>query len=235
MLSRLFDREVKVTAAGRTDAGVHASGQVISFRSHGLFPIDKLSIALNTALPADLSARDAARVSPDFSARNSALERCYLYAVLNRRDPSAALRRFAHHEYRPLEVSRMREAAAQLLGEHDFLTFCGVLPQRGGTVRTLHAIEIERDGDVVRLHVRGAGFLHRMVRIVTGTLLDIGAGRRPVGDVAAMLGARDRRAAGPTAPAHGLCLVDVVYSDFSSAGGPAKRAATLPPFTRRNG
>ena len=235
MLSRLFDRTVKVTAAGRTDAGVHASGQVVSFRSHDSFPIDKLSIALNSALPADLSARDAARVPADFSARNSALERRYLYAVLNRRDPSATLRRFAHHEYRPLDVPRMREAAAQLLGEHDFVTFCGVLPQRGRTVRTLHAIDIERDGDVVRLHVSGAGFLHRMVRIVTGTLLDVGAGRRCVRDVGAMLAARDRRAAGPTAPAHGLCLVDVVYAGFSSAGRADNLAAGLPPFTRRSG
>ena len=215
-LSRLFDRTVKVTAAGRTDAGVHASGQVISFVSHDAFPIDKLSIALNTALPLDVSARDAARVATGFSARASATQRRYAYTIVNRRDPSAVMRRFAHHDHRVLDLGRMRAAAAHLIGEHDFVTFCGVLPQRGGTVRTVHAIEIEADGEIVRLHVHGAGFLHRMVRIVTGTLLDVAAGKREPADVATMLAATDRKAAGPTAPAKGLSLVDVRYPDFSS-------------------
>lgn len=215
-LSRLFDRTVKVTVAGRTDAGVHASGQVISFVSHDAFPVDKLSIALNSALPPDLSARDAARVEAGFSARASATERRYTYTIVNRRDPSAVLRRFAHHEYRALDLARMRVAAAHLIGRYDFLTFCGVLPERGGTVRTVLAIVIEADGEIVRVHVHGVGFLHHMVRIIAGTLLDVGAGRREPADVAAMLAARDRRAAGPTAPAHGLALVEVVYPGFSS-------------------
>jgi len=215
-LSRLFDRPVKITVAGRTDAGVHASAQVISFVAHDAFPIDKLAIAMNSALPPDLTARDAARVGADFSARLSALERRYVYTILNRRDPSAVMRRFAHFEYRPLDLDRMRAGAAHLLGEHDFVTFCGEYPERGGTVRTIEAIDVERDGDVVRVHVRGQSFLHRMVRIVTGTLLDVGAGRREPDEVAAMLAARDRRAAGPTAPPQGLCLVDVRYADFSS-------------------
>jgi tRNA pseudouridine38-40 synthase len=203
--------------AGRTDAGVHAAGQVVSFVAHDAFPIDKLSIALNTSLPPDLSARDAARVAPAFSARNSALERRYVYAVLNRRDPSAVLRRFAHHEYRKLDVDAMRAGAAHLIGEHDFVTFCGVLPDRGGTVRTVEAIDITHDGELVRLEVRGAGFLHRMVRIITGTLLDVGAGRSTPNDVAEMLAARDRRRAGTTAPPHGLVLAGVTYRDFCSA------------------
>jgi len=215
-LSRLFDRPVKVTVAGRTDAGVHASGQVISFVSHDAFPIDKLSIALNTSLPADLSARDAVRTDANFSARNSAIERRYTYTIVNRRDPSAVYRRFAHHEHRTLDLERMRVAAAHLIGEHDFVTFCGVLPDRGGTVRTVRAIEIEKAGEIVRIHMHGAGFLHRMVRIVTGTLLDVGAGRREPASVAEMLAARDRRVAGPTAPPQGLCLGEVRYPGFSS-------------------
>lgn len=215
-LSRLFDMPIKVTVAGRTDAGVHASGQVISFVGHDRFPIERLSIALNTALPADLSARDAARVEDRFSARLSALERHYRYVVLNRRDPSAVLRRFAAHDHRALDLARMREAAKHLLGQHDFVTFCGVLPDRGGTVRTINALDIDREGDRITFAIRGKGFLHRMVRIVTGTLLDVGAGRREAGDVAEMLAARDRRVAGPTAPAAGLTLVEVRYPDFSS-------------------
>jgi tRNA pseudouridine38-40 synthase len=210
-----------VTVAGRTDAGVHATGQVVSFVSHDAFPIDRLSIALNTALPADLSARDAARVDSHFSARNSARERRYTYTILNRRDPSGVLRRFAHHEHRTLDLERMRAAAAHLVGEHDFVTFCGVLPDRGGTVRTVHAIDVDPGpgGEIVRVHVRGAGFLHRMVRIMTGTLLEVAAGKRTPEDVRAMLAARDRRAAGATAPPQGLCLVDVVYDGFSSRSG----------------
>ncbi len=214
--------------AGRTDAGVHASGQVISFVSHDAFPIDRLSIALNTALPADLSARDAARVEAGFSARNSARERRYTYTILNRRDPSAVLRRFAQHDHRALDLERMRAAAAHLVGEHDFVTFCGVLPDRGGTIRTVHAIDVESSeiggGRVVRVHVRGAGFLHRMVRIMTGTLLEVAAGKRTPEDVRAMLAARDRRAAGATAPPQGLCLVDVVYDGFSSRSGASSPA-----------
>ncbi len=195
---------------------MHASGQVISFVSHAGFPIDKLAIALNTSLPSDLTARDAARVEATFSARNSALERHYTYLVLNRREPSAILRRYAHHEHRALDIEGMREAAAHLVGEYDFATFCGVTPDRGGTVRTVKGIDIEVDGDLLRLHYNGVGFLHRMVRIMTGTLLAVGAGRYAPESVAAMLAARDRRLAGPTAPAQGLTLVNVVYPAFAS-------------------
>lgn len=221
-LSKLFAMPIKVTVAGRTDAGVHASGQVISFVAHDAFPIDKLSIALNTTLPADITARDCARVETRFNARLSATERRYRYTIVARRDPSAALRRFAHHEHRSLDLERMRAGAAHLLGQHDFLTFCGVLPDRGSTIRTINALAIDSehvpslDCDVLVLRIAGKGFLHRMVRIITGTLLDVAAGKREPDDVATMLAACDRRAAGPTAPAAGLALVEVVYPDFTS-------------------
>ncbi|MGH7709562.1 MAG: tRNA pseudouridine(38-40) synthase TruA [Vulcanimicrobiaceae bacterium] len=216
-LSTLFDEPIKLTAAGRTDTGVHAVGQVVSFTAHDRFPIDRLAIALNSNLPDDLSAREAARVAPRFSARNHAMERRYTYAVLSRPAPSAVLRRFVHHEYRPLGLEPMRRAAADLVGERDFVSFCGVLPDRGPTIRTLHEIAIARTGEIVRFHYRGSGFLHRMVRIMTGTLLEIGAGRRPADAIPAILAARDRRLAGATAPPHGLYLVGVRYPDFDSA------------------
>jgi len=220
-LSQIFDAPVKVTCAGRTDAGVHASGQVISFRGRDTFPVEKLALALYSVLPRDLSARDAARTGDDFSARHSALERRYEYRVLNRPSPSAVLRRYVHHEYRSIDDTRMREAAAHLIGEHDFVTFCSELPEKGTTVRELRAVGIVRDGEHLSFSVRGASFLHRMVRIIVGTLLDVGAGRREPDDVAAMLAARDRRAGGLTAPAHGLTLVEVVYPNFTSANGRA--------------
>jgi tRNA pseudouridine38-40 synthase len=217
VLSQLFDRPIKLAAAGRTDAGVHALGQVISVVAHDAFPIDKLALALNSALPLDVSVRAAARVPDGFSARFSALERSYTYVVWNRPEPSAPARRWTHFDHRPLDLAPMRRAAALLQGRHDFASFCGVRPLKGGTTRTLHALEIERAGPLVRFHFRADGFLHRMVRVVTGTLLEIGSGRRAESELAAILAACDRRRAGVTAPAHGLYLVAVRYPDFSSA------------------
>jgi tRNA pseudouridine38-40 synthase len=205
-----------VTGAGRTDAGVHALGQVVSFTGHDTFPVEKLAVALNSALPPDLSARDAARTAAKFSARLSALERHYVYVVLNRREPSAVMRRYAHFEHRELDRGRMRRAAQHLVGTHDFASFCGVLPDRGGTERTVRALEIERRGDLVLLHARANGFLHRMVRIMVGTLLEIGSGRRAEDSLPEILAARDRRAAGLTAPPQGLFLTGVRYADFTS-------------------
>jgi tRNA pseudouridine38-40 synthase len=218
-LSGMFDAPVKVTVAGRTDAGVHATGQVVSFHGRAAFPVERLAIALNSALPGDVTVHDAARVADGFSARHSALERFYTYVVFNARTPSALLRRSAHFEYRTLDLERMAGAAQALLGTHDFVSFCGVPPEGGGTVRTLHALDLAAAGSFVRLHFRGDGFLHRMVRIVTGTLLEIGAGRRDPESLPAVLAARDRRVAGPTAPPQGLYLVGVRYADFCSLGG----------------
>jgi len=215
-LSQIMDVPVKVTAAGRTDAGVHAVGQVISFTGRAGFPIERLALALNSALPQDLSVRDAAVTGADFSARLSALDRSYTYVVFNRAEPSAVARRWSAFEHRPLDLDAMRCAAADLVGTHDFVTFCGVLPERGGTVRRLEDLSIERDGPLLRLNFRANGFLHRMVRIATGTLLEIGSGRRSPDSIPAILAARDRRAAGLTAPAQGLFLVAVSYPDFSS-------------------
>jgi tRNA pseudouridine38-40 synthase len=222
-LSRLFDQPVKLTAAGRTDAGVHAVGQVVSFAAHDRFPIEKLALALNAGLPPDLSVRDAAVVAEGFSARRAALERSYTYVVFNRREPSAPARRWSAFEHRTLDLAVMRRAAASLVGSHDFLSFCGVFPERGRTVRTLHALEIEEVLPFVRLHFRADGFLHRMVRIMTGTLLEIASGRRPADAIPGILGALDRKAAGLTAPPQGLYLVAVRYADFSSR--PAGKAA----------
>jgi len=225
-LSSLFVMPVKVTCAGRTDSGVHASGQVISFVAHDSFPTEKLAIALNSSLPHDLTARDASRVDPSFSARFTAIERRYVYRVVNRVSPSAVLRRFVHHEYRKIDDDRMRAAAAHLTGEHDFISFCGVLPEKGGTVRDIREIAIVRSGERLEFHVRGLSFLHRMVRNIVGTLLDVGAGKNEPADVIAMLAARDRRAAGATAPAHGLTLVNVLYPGWSSASPDAGRVLT---------
>ena len=216
VLSALFAEPLKISAAGRTDAGVHASGQVVSFRSERAFPAERLALALNGNLPHDISVRAAAVVPDGFSARFDAAARTYEYRIINRPMPSALDRRFAHHVHRPLDVELARTAAAGLLGEHDFVALCGVLPARGGTVRQIHSIDIDRAGDRIVLRITGGGFLHRMVRISVGTLVEIATGRRPPDDIPAILASRERKRAGYTAPAAGLALVGVRYGDFDS-------------------
>lgn len=218
-LSKLFDERVKIVAAGRTDAGVHATGQVISFAGERLFPIERLAYALNANLPPDLSARYADVVPDGFSARFDALARVYEYRILNRPMPSAVAPRFAHHVWQPIDLDLMRRAAADLIGEHDFAAFCGMRPARGGTVRTVHSIELRRMGDLVEVRVEGGGFLHRMVRNIVGTLVEIATGRRPGDDLPRILIDADRREAGYTAPACGLTLVGVRYPGFDSERG----------------
>ena len=216
VLGAIFAEPVKVSAAGRTDAGVHASGQVISFRSERAFPADRLALALNGNLARDVSVREAAAVPDGFSARFDAEARTYEYRIVNRPMRSALERRFAHHVHRPLDVGLARRAAAALVGEHDFVALCAAPPERGGTVRTIHALDIDRTGDRIVLRIAGGGFLHRMVRITAGTLVEIAAGRRDPGDIPAILASRDRRRAGYTAPAAGLTLVGVRYPGFNS-------------------
>jgi tRNA pseudouridine38-40 synthase len=205
---------VKITAAGRTDAGVHASGQVVSFTTaRSSFPFERLVLALNSALPADISVRDAVIVPESFSARFSALERTYVYAIFNRPEPSALLRRYACHVWAPIDLDRFGEAAAGLLGKHDFRSFCATLPEGGNTVRTISSLTVRRNGDLIRVQVAADSFLHRMVRAIVGTLVECGTGRRDPALIAALLAARNRAASGLTAPAHGLYLAGVRYRD----------------------
>jgi tRNA pseudouridine38-40 synthase len=216
-LSQLFEEPVKITGAGRTDTGVHASGQVISFITARSFPFERLAIALNSTLPSDISVRDVAIVPADFSARFSARERAYVYAIFNRKDRSALLAHRAFHVYRrPLDLAAMRAAAAWLTGERDFRSFCGVLPESGVTIRNVRSFAIDARDELVRIEIRADGFLHRMVRTIVGTLVECGLGRRDPASMPAILAALDRRAAGLTAPAHGLYLAGVRYDDYDS-------------------
>ncbi len=215
-LSDLYAEPIRLAAAGRTDTGVHATGQVVSFSSERLFPIERLALALNARMPKDISARDAAIVGDGFSARHDALRRTYEYLIVNRSTPSAAIGRFAHHVWKPIDPTRFERAAADLIGEFDFVAFCGVLPPRGPTIRSLFAVSLERAGDLARIRIVGDGFLHRMVRITVGTLIEIATGRRALDDVPRIIASRDRKAAGYTAPACGLFLTGVSYPDFDS-------------------
>lgn len=208
---------MKVTGAGRTDAGVHATGQVVSLETNAAFPFERLALALNASLPPDCSVRETAIVDTDFSARFSARERTYIYAILNRPSRSALLSRFAWHVPQPLDVEIMRAAAAQAIGEHDFRSFCSLVPQSsegepGSTVRVVSRFTVEARGRLVRLEIAANGFLHRMVRSLAGTLAEAGRARGSPDAVAQML-ARAQPATRPIAPAQGLYLAGVRYFD----------------------
>lgn len=219
-LGRLFGEPVKLSAAGRTDSGVHATGQVVSFAPRRAFPFERLAVALHALLPADIGVREAAVAEADFSARFSALERTYVYAIDVRRERSPLRAPYAYHVWKPLDLEPMRAAAPAFVGERDFRSFCGIEPDNGITVRTVNRLRLERRGDLVRIEIAAAGFLHRMVRTIVGTLVECGTHRRDPEAMAGILAARDRRQAGHNAPAHGLYLAGVKYSGYDSYAEP---------------
>lgn len=210
-LGELFGENVKITGAGRTDAGVHASGQVVSLTTDSSFPFERLTIALRGRLPPDLSVREAARVDDAFSARFSARERTYVYAIFNRSQRSALYARYAYHVGGELDLGVMRRAGAHLVGEHDFRSFAAAGPE-DRTVRRISRVAIDRRGDLLRIEVRADGFLHHMVRAIVGTLVECASGRRAADELPSIIAARDRGAAGPNAPGHGLYLAGVRYA-----------------------
>jgi tRNA pseudouridine38-40 synthase len=212
-LARILAEPIKVSAAGRTDAGVHASGQVVSFSTSRRFPFERLGLALNANLPNDVAVRRAEVVHDGFSARFGAAQRTYVYAIFNRAAPAPLLARYAYHVWRAINFDAMRAAAEQFVGERDFRSFCGMLPENGVTIRDVRNLRVERCEDMFRVEITASGFLHRMVRTIVGTLVDCAIGRRDAGEISAMLAARDRRAAGHTAPPNGLYLAGVRYDD----------------------
>jgi tRNA pseudouridine38-40 synthase len=226
-LASLLRHDVKLTAAGRTDAGVHATGQVVSLKTEAAFPFERLPIALNSALPKDVAIRDVAVVPESFSARFSAVERTYVYAIFNHPEPSPLLARYAYHVWAPMNLGRFMEGGQHILGEHDFRSFCGMLPESGPTIRTVKLLKAERFEDIVRVEIRADGFLHRMVRTIVGTLVECATGRRDPASLPEMIQSRDRAAAGLTAPPQGLYLAGVRYRDgFDSFKEPPITAAS---------
>ncbi|MBV8172200.1 MAG: tRNA pseudouridine(38-40) synthase TruA [Candidatus Eremiobacteraeota bacterium] len=204
---------VEVVGAGRTDAGVHATGQVVSFETSYAGPLERWPIALAGILRGSgIAVLRAVEREHGFSARYDALARTYQYRILNRQAPSPLLRGRALFVRAPLDLAAMAQASTTLLGEHDFTSFCAQVPERGRPLRAVESLAIERSGDIVELTITADSFLHQMVRIIAGTLIDIGRGRRSADDMASILAARDRAAAGATAPAHALYLTHVRYA-----------------------
>ena len=212
-LSEVADEPVEVTCAGRTDAGVHASGQVAHFDTGAARSERGWLLGANTNLPDDICVTWVKPVDPDFHARYSATARRYEYRILNRLVRSALYRRRAWWVHRDLDVERMREAAQALLGEHDFSAFRAAGCQASHAVREVTDISVARDGDWVSLDITANAFLQHMVRNIAGTLVAIGSGDEEIDWAARVLAGRDRRAAGVAAPPHGLTLVQVFYPD----------------------
>jgi tRNA pseudouridine38-40 synthase len=210
-LARLLSHEARVTGASRTDAGVHARGQVASFRTERPIPLHGIRRGLNGLLPAQIGVREAAEVSDEFHARFSAIGKHYRYTILARADRSPRWRDRAWHHREPLALDAMREAAAVLIGEHDFAAFRASGCSAKTTVRRVESIEITTERERVLVDIRGNAFLRNMVRIIVGTLTEVGTGYRPAAQVAEILALRDRTRGGITAPAHGLELIAVDY------------------------
>ncbi len=211
-VARFCGERVTVFGAGRTDAGVHALGQVAHLDLARAVPAEVLRSAVNYHLrPAAISVLAAEPAPDDFDARISAVGRVYLYRMLNRRAPPTVDRGRVWQVAPPLEIEAMREGARHLVGHHDFSTFRDSLCQAKSPVKTLDALEISRAGDEIRIEARARSFLHRQVRNMAGTLELVGLGRWRPDDVARALARRDRRAGGPTAPPQGLYLVEIRY------------------------
>ena len=207
-LTELLKEPVQVIGASRTDSGVHAFGNIAVFDTRARMPGDKFSYALNQRLPEDIRIQGSREVPLTFHPRKTDSIKTYEYRILNEEFPNPVKRLYSHFTYLPLDEKKMNEGAKFLIGEHDFKSFCSVNAQVESTVRTIYSVEVEEQGenDLV-IRVCGNGFLYNMVRIIAGTLLDIGQGKRDPMDIFTILEAKDRSAAGPTAPAHGLTLM----------------------------
>lgn len=231
-IGEITREEISLTASGRTDAGVHALGQVACFKTAAKIPVERLPQAINSKLPREIAVQAAYEMPPDFHPRYDALRKTYLYRIWNGPVLSPLERRFFCHERLFLDTAKMRTAAAAFLGEHDFTSFCSSHTEVENKRRRIDLLRIDEEmlpggsslgekalaapsesfpGKKITIEIRGNGFLYNMVRIIAGTLMEIGRGREY--DIAAILQAKDRNFAGPTAKAQGLCLKSVEYGE----------------------
>lgn len=209
-LSRILEEQVEVNGSGRTDAGVHAEHQIVSFHTGSSMSCDEILSRLRRYLPEDMGIYSCCEASPRFHARLNVKDKTYRYRIWNSREPCVFERRFVWVFPDELDIPAMEKAAALILGEHDFSAFCGNKKMKKSTVRRIDAIDIRRVGKEIRISVRGNGFLYNMVRILVGTLLEVGTGARTVDSIPELFGAA-REKAGFLAPAQGLALMEVTY------------------------
>ena len=210
-----------VVGASRTDSGVHALGNVACFDTESTIPAANFPKAINRYLPPDIRVMQADEVSMDFHPRFVPHEKCYEYRIDHGRVANPLTRLYASNYTYPLDLERMRAAARELVGVHDFTSFVNpdsqVFEHGGDAIREIYSIDILEEGSQLVIRIRGNGFLYHMIRIIVGTLLVIGNGRRAPEDIRTMLAAKDRTTAGPTVPAHGLCLCALHYDEAATA------------------
>ncbi len=210
-LSHLLGEEIHVIGASRTDAGVHALGNVCVFDSETQIPPEKICLAVNMGLPEDIVVQESCEVASDWHPRHCDSTKTYEYRILNRPVPLPTRRLDTYFYYGSLDLEAMRRAAKYFEGTHDFASFCASGSAAESTVRTVYACEILTEGDLITVRVSGSGFLYNMVRIMVGTLLLVGSGQLAPEDISRILKARDRTEAGPTAPAKGLTLIGISF------------------------
>jgi tRNA pseudouridine38-40 synthase len=211
-LERLLKEKVRLHSSGRTDAGVHAVGMPACFTTTKSVPIKAFTAGLNGLLPSDIAVRDAREVSADFHPRREATSKHYRYTLHIAQNRAPLSRLYSWHLRGPLDVDAMRKAAAYFVGEHDFAAFRGTGCTAKTSVRIINSVGISKQGDFLLVDVNGVGFLRNMVRIMVGTLVEIGLGRREPDSVIDLLKSRDRSAAGVTSPPNGLCLMQVYFN-----------------------
>lgn len=210
-LAKLFGHPLKITGAGRTDAGVHAYGQVINFLTAGTIPVERIPAAAKGLLPRDIVVMEAEEVPAAFHARGSAKSKIYTYRMYLKRIPDPFLRNLVWQVPQPLNIQAMKEGAQFLIGTHDFSAFRAAGGAPVSPVRTLYSIDFCEENPVLELAFFGNGFLYHMVRNLVGTLVEVGMGKRTPQDIKTILQSLDRKQAGMTAPAHGLYLKEVFY------------------------
>lgn len=211
VLQKILQEKIRLIGSGRTDAGVHAKAQVANFTTPSEVELHKLQAALNALLPEDISIRKIKEVSDDFHSRFSAQSKIYRYTILNSAHRGVLLRNYVFFCRYPLDIKRMQREAGVLLGTHDFSAFCSSAGKYRNPKKTIKKLKIIKYNDLLYIEIEADGFLYNMVRNIAGTLIEIGRGRFPPESMKSILDSRNRKCAGPTLPAKGLCLIKVKY------------------------
>ena len=211
VLTKLFNEEIQIIGCGRTDAGVHSKGHVCNFHAKQSLPIETILQHLHNYLPQDIAPLQLSIASERFHARYNVVAKQYTYTIDNGYFPNPFTLRYAYHLPEPLNIAAMQEASLYLLGEHDFKAFTSLKSKTKSTVRTIKHIDIVQTGSQITLTYEGNGFLQHMVRILTGTLIEVGLGKRSIESIKELLENQTRSEAGPKVPPHGLCMEKVIY------------------------
>lgn len=212
-VEKITGKRVELIFSGRTDRGVHGVGMLAAFQTTSAIPAERFPLALSACLPPEVAVTSAREMPADFHPRKAAKGKLYRYRILNRPTRSPHERGKTWHVAVPLDIAAMRAAARHFVGTKDFRSFTAEAALKGNTVRTLTALRIRREEDVIVIDVEGEGFLHNMVRAIVGSLVEVGRGKEPPGWILEALEARDRRKAGPTAPPQGLSLIRVLWQE----------------------